>query len=189
MWEDFFIFQISLYLCVNNDIFMKLLLAASLLFVSNVMLGQTVESTNALKIIGFVENPKEITYQEIEKGKIVDLGNFKITNHAGEFRKEYKNVKGVALIDFLKESKITASSPKVLSEYFIVFKASDGYSVVASWNEVFNTEIGNSFYIVVEADGKSLKNGSESILMIATKDFKTGRRHVKGLQTIEIKKI
>ncbi|MCU0327206.1 MAG: hypothetical protein MUF45_18565 [Spirosomaceae bacterium] len=168
---------------------MRLTLAFLGILVSNIIFAQTVESTNSIKITGLVENPVEITFQEIEKSKIVDLGNFKITNHAGEFRKEYKNVKGIALIDFLKEIKITASSPKVLSEYFIVFRASDGYSVVASWNEVFNTEIGNSFYIVVEADGKSLRNGSERILMIATKDFKTGRRHIKGLQTIEIRKI
>lgn len=168
---------------------MRLTLAFFGVLVSNIIFAQTVESTNSIKITGLVENPIEITYQKIEKSKIVDLGNFKITNHAGEFRKEYKNIKGVALIDFLKEIKITASSPKVLSEYYFIFRASDGYSVVASWNEIFNTEIGNTFYIVLEADGKSLKDSSEKILMIATKDFKTGRRHIKGLQTIEIKKI
>ncbi|MEO5581168.1 MAG: hypothetical protein ABIR66_00635 [Saprospiraceae bacterium] len=70
-----------------------------------------------------------------------------------------------------------------------MFKANDDYSVVVSWNELFNTEIGNSFYLVVEADSKSQKDAPEKILLISTKDFKTGRRQVKGLKSIEVKRI
>jgi len=98
-------------------------------------------------------------------------------------------VKGVLLLDLLKDISITTASPKLLSEYYLVFKASDGYSVVVSWNELFNTEIGNSFYIVTEANNQKQKDAPEKILLIATKDFKTGRRHIKGLQNIEIKRI
>ena len=68
-------------------------------------------------------------------------------------------------------------------------KVSDGYSVVVSWNKLFNTEIGNTFFLVVEGDNKSQKDGSEKILLILTKDFKTGIRHMKGLQSIEVKRI
>lgn len=112
-----------------------------------------------------------------------------MTNHKGDFRKEYKNVQGVKLLDLIQDLKLTESNPKLLSEYYLIFKASDGYSVVVSWNELYNTEIGEAFYIVVEADGKSLQNSSESILLISTKDFMTGRRHIKGLKSIEVKRI
>lgn len=42
---------------------------------------------------------------------------------------------------------------------------------------------------MTEVDGKNLDSMSERILMVATKDLKTGRRHVKGWESIEIKKI
>ena len=167
-------------------------LSFTLLFVFSITFGfaqKSVESTNQFTISGLVDKPKTINFTDLQKQKSIEIGDFKITNHAGEFRKEYKNVKGVPLLSLFKDVNITAESPKVLSEYYLVIKASDGYSVVLSWNELFNTEIGNSFFVVLEADGKSQAESTEQILFIATKDFKTGRRHVKGLQSIEIKKI
>jgi hypothetical protein len=146
-------------------------------------------STDEFQIFGLVEKSVTIKYSDLEKEKIVTIGDFKINNHLGEFRKEYKNVKGVLLSDVFKSVKITAESPKLLSEYFFICKASDGYSVVISWNEFFNTDLNSSFLLVLEADGKSLKEGTDKILLIAAKDHKTGRRHVKGLQSIEIKRI
>jgi hypothetical protein len=136
-----------------------------------------------------LDKPLTVSYEDLTKEKIVTIGDFKVTNHLGEFKKEYKNVKGVRLLDILKKISITATSPKLLSEYYLVFKASDGYSVVVSWNELFNTEVGHSFFLVVEADNKSQKDATEKILFISTKDFKTGRRHIKGLENIEIKRI
>lgn len=147
------------------------------------------EATNEFTITGLVDKPLTISYEELTKEKIVSIGDFKVTNHLGEYKKEYKDVKGVMLLDLLKKVNITTTSPKLLSEYYLVFKAIDGYSVVVSWNELFNTEIGNSFFLVVEADSKSQKDAAEKILLISTKDFKTGRRHIKGLEKIEIKRI
>ena len=85
--------------------------------------------------------------------------------------------------------KIRVEKPRELSEYYLIFRAADGYAVVFSWNEIFNTEIGKSLYIVTAADGKNLTGSSDRILMISTKDFNTGRRHVKNLYSIEVKRI
>jgi hypothetical protein len=148
-----------------------------------------IESTNEFTIMGLVEKPLTISFAKILQEKSTDIGNFTVTNHLGEFKQEYKNVKGVALLDLMKDVKITASSPKLLSEYYFIFKGSDGYSVVFSWNEVFNTDVGKTIFIVTETNNKSQSDGTERILLISTKDYKTGRRHVKGLKTVEVKRI
>jgi len=145
--------------------------------------------THQLTISGLVEKPVTITYSDILKEAIVPIGNITITNHLGAFKKEYHNVKGVLLLPLLKKVSIVADNPKLLSEYYFVFRASDGYSVVVSWNELFNTEIGNSFYLVVAANDQPQIEAPEKILLIATKDIVTGRRHIKGLQSIEVKRI
>jgi hypothetical protein len=57
---------------------------------------------------------------------------------------------------------------------------------VYSWNELFNTATGNAVYIITEKElekGSSLK---ESMLMITVSDFATGRRYIKGLQSIKV---
>ena len=169
---------------------MKALILTFLLFFqfSNGFSQKNVEPTDQFVISGLVVNEKTVTLAAIKMEKVEEIGNLKITNHAGEFRREYKNMKGVSLLSLLKDVNIKSDSPRVLSEYYFVFSASDGYKVVLSWNELFNSELGNSFYIVTEADGISVLDGNERILLVALKDFKTGRRHVKGLKTIEVKR-
>jgi hypothetical protein len=148
-----------------------------------------IESTNEFTIMGLVEKPITIPFSKILQEKTTVIGTFTVNNHLGEFKQEYKNVKGVALLDLMKDVKITSPSPKLLSEYYFIFKGSDGYSVVFSWNEIFNTDVGKTIFIVTESNNKSQSEGTERILLISTKDYKTGRRHVKGLKTVEVKRI
>ena len=82
--------------------------------------------------------------------------------------------------------KIKAKSPKVLSEFYFKCIASDGYTVVYSWNELYNTETGNNSFLIAEKDGKKINEIDGSILMLCNTDFKTGRRYVKRLSKIEI---
>jgi hypothetical protein len=168
----------------------KFLFIVSLLYISAFCLAQeNIKSTDEFTIIGLVDKQVTITFADIAKEKSVSLVNFKVTNHLGEFKKEYKNIKAVPLLPVLERVAITSPSPKVLSEYYLIFRCTDGYSVVYSWNEIFNTEIGKSIFIITEADNKKLSESSDRILVICTSDFKTGRRHLKGLASIEVKRI
>jgi len=165
------------------------LFTSILLILAVTCFAQKTESSDKFTISGLIEKPVTISYAEVAKHKAVDIGDFKITNHLGEFKREYKNVKGVLLTNLLKDVLIEVESPKQLSECYFVFKATDGYTVVFSWNELFNTATGNSVYLVTEADGKGQQTAPEKILLISTQDFKTGRRHIKGLQSIEVKRV
>lgn len=130
-----------------------------------------------------------VTLAGLKNEQRVQLDSFKIFNPKGEFRKQYKGIRGVRLLDVLKKVTVTSPDPKTLNEFYLIARASDGYAVVISWNELFNSETGNSFLLVLEADNKSQAEAPERILLIATKDLMTGRRHVKGLKSIEIKRI
>lgn len=145
--------------------------------------------TDSIRIFGMIDSTFTVSFEEIARSDKSDLGNFKVTNHRSEFKKEYKNVKGVGLLKILEKIKIGVGKPRELSEYYLIFRASDGYAVVFSWNEIFNTEIGQSLYIVTEVEGKSLTENSDRVLAISTKDFITGRRHIKNLSSIEVKRI
>ena len=145
--------------------------------------------TDSIRIFGTTDSLFAVSFEEIARSDKFDLGNFKVTNHRGEFKKEYTAVEGVELLTILEKIKIPVEKPRELSEYYLIFRASDGFTVVFSWNEIFNTEIGKSLYIVTATDGKSLTESSDRILMISTKDFNTGRRHIKNLYSIEVKRI
>jgi hypothetical protein len=144
--------------------------------------------TSSFTISGRVKSPVVISFAELKKLKRYDIGDVVITNHLGESKSTAKGLNGVLLKDVLDLAQIDSENPKVLSEYYFVCKANDNYTVVYSWNELFNTTIGDSVYIVLEKEGKSADQMNDSILMISPKDLRTGRRHVKALTTIEVKR-
>jgi len=148
-----------------------------------------IKPTTSFIISGKVKASITISIVELKKLKQHDIGDVAITNHLGEPKSTAKGLKGVLLKDVLELAQIDAENPKVLSEYYFVCKANDNYTVVYSWNELFNTAVGESSYIVLEKEGKSADQMTDSILMISPKDQKTGRRHVKALASIEVKRV
>ncbi len=149
---------------------------------------ESVKPTTSFTIWGDVKSPATITIADLKKWTAVNVGDVVITNHLGEKKSEAKGLKGVLIRDVLKSVEINAESPKVLSEYYFVCKANDNYTVVYSWNEIFNTATGDTAYIITEKNGKDASSMDDSILMISPKDRMTGRRHVKALSTIEVKR-
>ena len=149
---------------------------------------EALKSTSSFVISGEVKAPATIKVTDLKKWTAVSVGDVVITNHLGEKKSEAKGLKGVLLKDVLGTVEINAESPKVLSEYYFVCKANDNYTVVYSWNEIFNTSIGDSALIVTEKNGKDAASMDDSILMISPKDRMTGRRHVKSLVSIEVKR-
>jgi hypothetical protein len=145
-----------------------------------------VKSTSSFTISGEVVVPLTVSISDLKKWKEVSVGDLVITNHLGEKKSEAKELKGILLKDILQAVEIKSESPKVLSEYYFVFIASDGYKVVYSWNELFNTSVGESVYIITEKNGKPISEMDDSILAVSTKDSKTGRRNVKGLASIVV---
>ncbi len=59
-----------------------------------------------------------------------------------------KNINGVLLKDILSAIPFNNENPKSLSEYYIECLATDGYIVLFSWNEIFNSETGKHVMII-----------------------------------------
>ncbi|REG88590.1 hypothetical protein [Algoriphagus antarcticus] len=85
----------------------------------------------------------------------------------------------------MKDTMLDVESPNLLSELYFVLQASDGYKVVYSWNEIYNTSTGDNIYLVTQKEGNAISEMDNRILMICTSEFKTGRRNVKGLNKIQ----
>jgi len=151
--------------------------------------AQQTKVTSSFTISGEVFSPLTVSVMDLKKWKEVPIGDLVITNHSGEKKSEAKGLKGILLKEILQTVEIKSESPKVLSEYYFVFKSSDGYKVVYSWNELFNTSVGESVYLITEKNEKTITDMDDSILVLSTKDFKTGRRNVKGLSSIEVMRV
>ncbi len=148
-----------------------------------------ITATSQVTVTGAVKQEKIITISDLIQMPAQTIGSIMITNHTGAERGIAKDLKGVLLKEVLKDIDFVAESPKNYSELYLTCMASDGYKVVLSWNELFNTESGNHLFIVTEKAGKPMQEMDENILLIAPKDFTTGRRYIKGLQKIVVGRV
>jgi hypothetical protein len=148
-----------------------------------------VPPTAEFKVTGAVKKEMKYTTSDILRFSQDSLGDVVIRNHRGEPKGVAKQLKGILLKNLLDSAGIVADKPKDYSELVITLIASDDYRNVYSWNELFNTDIGNHVYIVTTMDGKSMDQMTDRILVLSLADINLGRRHLKGLARIEIKKV
>jgi hypothetical protein len=127
---------------------------------------------------------------------IADLDTFPTTNipdqfiynHKGELKDTITGLRGIRLKNILASIEYIYEKPKELNEYYMIMTASDGYKVVFSWNEIYNTVAGEHFFILTEMDGIKLPQMEQRIAFLSTGDLQSGRRYIKGLKEIDIKR-
>lgn len=157
-------------------------------FAGSLVYGQrSVPPTDTLVISGKIKKPLRFTLAELDTFPKVSIKDQVIYNHKGELKDTITSMRGIPLKMLLAPVDYVYDKPKTLNEFYIVFVASDGYKVVFSWNEIYNTQTGNDFFIVTEMEGKTLKQIEQRIVFISTADLKTGRRYMKGLRRMEVK--
>ncbi|WP_295220488.1 molybdopterin-binding protein [uncultured Chryseobacterium sp.] len=144
---------------------------------------------SSVRIKGAISNPVTVTYEDLKKYTEHEVKSIDILNHKMEFKKNLKNLKGVLLKDVLSQVTFNSPSPKELSTFYMVCTADDGYKVVYSWNEVFNTEAGDRTMLVTGENGIPTSGTKDGIILITPEDRATGRRYVKNISEITIKKV
>ncbi|MDR3696570.1 molybdopterin-binding protein [Mucilaginibacter sp.] len=165
---------------------MKYILILFLFFSSAAFAQESLKQTLSFNISGKVKNSSTITLDSLNSYPVKVIGDIKVTNHLGEFKHEDDQLKGVLLKDILSHTVLDAGSPKLYSRFYFTCKGNDGYAVVYSWNELFNTEVGNHVFIIMEKNGIEVDKMPESIQMTSASDFKTGRRYLHNLEKIVV---
>ncbi len=158
-----------------------------LIFLSAPAFAQEVmKPTYNFFISGKVKKESVITMDSLSHYPLKEIGNLKVTNHLGEFKHEDEHLKGILLKDVLSHTAFDVGNPKLMSELYFVCSGADGYKVVYSWNELYNTEVGDHVFIIMEKNGIKAAKMPENIQMASMMDFKTGRRYLHNLSRIVI---
>ena len=163
-----------------------------LAFVSfaNVIFSQRkVAPSDEIKIEGKIKTELKFSIQDLEKFPTRPIKDLEIVNKHDSVKGTAKGLKGFPLKTILDKIEIVTEKPRELNEYYFTFIATDGYKVVFSWNELFNTEVGNNIFVITEKDGKKLSEMQERVLVVSTSDLKIGRRYIKGLCKIVVDKV
>ena len=145
--------------------------------------------TDSITVSGAVENPLTLRVEDLRNFPPQQISEVPLQGRAGANVGKLIHVKGVRLRDILEKAVVVARDHNDVKKTVIIAGASDGYKVVYSWSEVFNSPLGDGVLVYFEKDGAPLADDEGRIAMISAKDLRTGPRHVKWLQSIEVKKI
>ncbi len=143
------------------------------------------ETTRSFRITGKVKQEKVINLNELLQCKSHELKNVN-TSCSPKTEERIKGAKGVLLKEVFDSVAFDYEKGIHLNEFYFVFIAADGYKLVYSYNEVFNTETGKNLYVVTELDGKPASELPNALLVLTTSDIKGGRRNMKWLKEIRV---
>lgn len=144
--------------------------------------------STAVHVSGAVKTPADFSVVALKQMTGQDTGDMPVVCASGATVAMVKNFRGVRLIDVLERVGIDTGDQKDGRRMVVVARATDGYAVTFSWNESFNTDIGEGVLVAYEKDGKPLEPSEGQLLLVSGKDIKTGPRRVRWLSDIEVKR-
>lgn len=165
---------------------MKMILFGLILMAfANLGVAQSTQPTDVLLVSGKVKKERTFALADMQKCKVFNLENVN-TSSSSKRKDEAKSIKAILVKDLLDSVHYQYDSPRMLNQFYLRFEAADGYAVVYSFNEIYNTETGTHLYIVLEMNGKAFSESENRILVLTTNDLKGGSRNIKNLSRIVV---
>lgn len=145
--------------------------------------------SHGLMVTGVVERPLALTVDDLRALPVAHGGKLDVTRHNGDKAETIISYRGVRLRDILDQAVLDAPGHNDVKKLAIIATATDGYAVVFSWGELYNSPAGEGVVVCFEKNGKALDENDGEIALISARDIRTGARHVKWLKAIEVRKL
>jgi DMSO/TMAO reductase YedYZ molybdopterin-dependent catalytic subunit len=144
------------------------------------------QATDGIEVRGAVKTPLHLTVDDLLQFPADQIGKVTQSQHQGGSGGD-SILRGVRLTAILDRAGLAAGDHNDWKKSVVIMIASDGYRVVFSWPELFDTEVGSNVLVVFERDAKPLGPDEGRIALISGSDRRTGPRHVRWLQAIEVR--
>jgi len=112
--------------------------------------------SDTLTVRGVVEHPLTLTVDDLRAMPPQQLAEVMLTKQNGADAGKLQNLKGVRLADLINKAVLVVHDHNDIKKMIVVATATDGYSVVFSWSEIFNSPAGDGMIVYCEKDGKPL---------------------------------
>lgn len=140
-------------------------------------------------VTGAVEQPLRLTVADLRQFPPQQVGETPLICQSGASVGKLERLKGVLLRDVLEKAVLQSKAHNDVKKMAVIATASDGYTVVFSWGELFNSPLGEGVIVFFEKDGQPLGDDEGRIALVSAKDTRTGPRHVKWLKSLDVRKL
>lgn len=143
-------------------------------------------SGGAFVLIGALPGPRSFSFAELRAFPRQELGPTQVNCLTGRPVVFAASLAGVRLTDLLEAAGLSRLPRSELKQSVVCVRGADGYRAVFSWNELFNTALGQGVLLLGERDGAPLPAGIGPLCLISTHDRQLGPRHLRSAVAAEV---
>ena len=151
-----------------------------------IMPTSTLPREYGLHISGRVISPVFLPWRHLLTMDALEIEGILMTCGDGDPKGYIGRCKGVLLADIINISQADIRDHNDTKKMVVVAAADDGYKAVFSWQEIFNTPNGEGIIVLLEKDGELLGDGHGGVDLLSSRDYFTGPRYVRNLQSLQI---
>lgn len=137
-------------------------------------------------ISGRVEETRGISLEELLGMEMIEFNDLLLACGSGVPKGRINSCRGIVLTDIINLAKVRVTDHNDTKRMYVVASAGDGYTTVFSWQELFNTSVGEGVIVLLEKDGKRVYEESGGVDLFSARDILTGPRYVKQLSSLRI---
>ncbi len=124
--------------------------------------------------------------EELLSRETVEVKDLLVACGSGEPKGNIAACRGVLLTDILGQAGVIVTEHNDTKKMFVTASSADGYTTVFSWQELFNTAVGEGVLVVLERDGSPVHHGQGQVDLLSARDYLTGPRYVKRLANLKV---
>lgn len=149
-------------------------------------LPDTAEQTGTLHLTGSLVRPMAISLDALRRYPGVTCAPFDLRCFTtGRFIRTIEPYRGVRVVDLLEEAGLRNDVHGDFKRMVFLAVGHDGYVVVFSWHELFNTPVGEQVIVAYECGGAALDAQHGAPILFSGADRVPAPRHVNRLARIE----
>lgn len=156
---------------------LPLLLAASVVFR---------QESATLEVRVGTAGPKQLTPADLAALPQTEIVEARTVGAEGSAETAQVRWRGVLLRHILDAAGLQELGRRDQRRSAVVARERDGYVVLFSWGELFNAKLGENVLVVTAADSKNLPASEGPYALRSLSDARSGPRHVKWLQQLEV---
>ena len=142
--------------------------------------------THQVEVTGAVNHPLCLGVAELRAMAMTEVRNVGLICGSGRHDGTVGSYRGVKLTEVLMRADVMMPHHDSPNYIFVTVASSDAHWALFSYQELFNTAIGEQAIVIVEKDGQPLDEKEGEIAFISGNDLRPGPRRLRYLQRIQV---
>jgi hypothetical protein len=142
--------------------------------------------THHLDVKGEVNHPLHLAADELRAMELTEVKDLTMICGSGRNEGFIQSYRGVLLTDLLNRADVIMREHNSPSHLYVTVMSSDDHWILFSYQELYNSPIGEQAIVIIEKDGQPLGDDEGEFSFVSANDTRLGARKLRYLKSIEV---